>query len=89
MRKLLTESKFDSHKTHILLSGFTEGFDIGYAGPRNRQVYARNHRLTVGTPVDLWNKVMKEVKEKRYVGPLREIKFDHFVQSPLGKQIKL
>ena len=27
---------------------------------------------------------MKEVKEKRFAGPFREIPFEHFIQSPIG-----
>ena len=32
----------------------------------------------------LWNKVMKEVKAKRYVGPYDEIPYETFIQSPIG-----
>ena len=32
----------------------------------------------------LWNKVMKEVKAKRYAGPFTKIPFDHYIQSPIG-----
>ena len=36
------------------------------------------------TEIILWNKVMKEVKEKRFAGPFKEIPFEHFIQSPIG-----
>ena len=37
-------------------------------------------------PVELWNKVMSEVKECRFAGPykLTELPFDSFIQSPIG-----
>ena len=38
----------------------------------------------IGTETDLWNKVMKEVKEERYAGPYKEIPFDNYIQSPIG-----
>ena len=39
----------------------------------------------MGDEIDLWNKVMKEVKLKRYAGPFNEIPFeDDFIQSPIG-----
>ena len=38
-----------------------------------------------GDEIDLWNKVMKEVKLKRYAGPFTEIPFeDDYIQSPIG-----
>lgn len=85
LKSLLIESKFDKKKTDILVDGFTHGFNIGYDGPKNRQTFSRNHKLRFGNELKLWNKVMKEVKEKRLVGLLKAIKFDNFVQSPLGK----
>lgn len=82
---LLKQSHYDEDRTTELVKGFKHGFEIGYEGNKSRQQYARNHTLRVGTLVDLWNKVMKEVQEKRYVGPLRAVPFKNFVQSPLGK----
>ena len=32
----------------------------------------------------LWNKIMKEVKCKRYTGPFSSIPYDYFIQSPVG-----
>ena len=40
--------------------------------------------MTVGTKTELWNKVMKEVKEKRYAGPFDKIPFENYIQSPIG-----
>ena len=38
----------------------------------------------VGNKVELWNKLMKEVKLKRVAGPFDHIPFDNFIQSPIG-----
>ena len=32
----------------------------------------------------MWDKVMKEVREKRYAGPFEKPPFKHFMQSPIG-----
>ena len=45
---------------------------------------ARNLPLSVGNKFDLWNKVMKEVKDKRYAGPYEKVPFKYFIQSPIG-----
>ena len=46
--------------------------------------FAPNLRLRVGSPKELWNKVMKEVELGRYAGPFEEPPFEYFVQSPIG-----
>ena len=45
---------------------------------------AENIPLMVGSEVDLWNKLMKEVKLGRVAGPFDEIPFEHFIQSLIG-----
>ena len=81
---LLVESNFDTRKTAKLVAGFTRGFAIGYQGDRNIRLTAPNLKLTVGSPTELWNKVMKEVKLKRFAGPFRSPPFQYFIQSPIG-----
>ena len=66
------------------MNGFRHGFDLGYAGPMDRQHCSDNIPLTVGMKVDFWNKVMKEVKLRRFAGPFERIPFEHYVQSPIG-----
>ena len=62
-----------------------EGFCLEYQGPTDIQQRAPNLKLNgVGNPTVLWNKVMKEVKAKRYAGPFKEIPFKNFIQSPIG-----
>ena len=82
--RLLRESQYDEEKIKFLDRGLTEGFDIGYEGPTNRQSRSENIPFTVGNKVILWNKLMKEVKLGRVAGPFKEIPFDNFIQSPIG-----
>ena len=80
----LKEEKYDKKKTEFLIRGFREGFSIGYKGNPDVQLTATNLKLSVGDNIELWNKVMKEVKEKRYAGPYEKIPFDKYIQSPIG-----
>ena len=66
--------------------GFTNGFDIGYRGPSQRQSLSNNIPFTegVGDKFDLWAKIMKEVKLKRMAGPYKCPPFNNFIQSPVG-----
>ena len=59
---------------------------ISGRGPQNRRDVSENLPFRIGTPLDLWNKVMKEVAECRYAGPytLENLPFDRYVQLPLG-----
>ena len=82
--ELLKVSGFDPDKAKYLVDGFTNGFDIGYRGPEIRQNYSENIPLHIGTKTEMWNKMMKEVKMKRYAGPYEHIPFDNFIQSPIG-----
>ena len=85
LEKLLIESKYDIGKTEKLIQHFKHGFPLGYEGRRDGiRRRAPNLKLRIGDEIDLWNKVMKEVKLKRYAGPFKEIPFQNFVQSPIG-----
>ena len=65
--------------------GFSEGFPIGYEGPTDRADYSNNILLRTGSPTELWNKVMKEVRLGRYAGPYQhKPPFTNFVQSPIS-----
>ena len=82
--KLLKLYNYNSRKTNKLVNGFKYGFSIGYEGNHNVRITAPNLQLHVGNPTVLWNKVMKEVKCKRYAGPFSEIPFKNYIQSPIG-----
>ena len=82
--RLLIQSGYNRNKTIKLVNGFRNGFDIGYSGPTDVKQTAANLPLTVGDEIDLWNKVMKEVKLKRFAGPFKKIPFDSYIPSPIG-----
>ena len=68
------------------MDGFSQGFDIGYRGSQDIKQTSKNLRLqNEGDDIILWNKVMKEVRLKRFAGPYEEIPFDDsYIQSPIG-----
>ena len=84
--QLLRDSGFDNKERDFLVDGFRNGFDIGYTGPKIRQSHARNIPFMpgIGDKWDMWSKIMKEVKAKRYAGPYDEIPFENYIQSPIG-----
>ena len=84
LQQLLIESNYDRKKTQYLVDGFTNGFDLHYSGPVNRTDMAQNIPLRVGSKFELWEKMMKEVKEKRFAGPFQKIPFHNYIQSPVG-----
>ena len=86
LKDLLLRSKYDPEEIDFLISGFTQGFDIGYQGPTDRQDRSKNLPFRIGNERILWNKLMKEVKAKRVAGPFSEsdIPFTNYVQLPLG-----
>ena len=84
LEELLIESNYDKVETQFLVEGFRHGFDIGYRGPEKRRDLSDNIPIRVGTKEDMWEKIMKEVKEKRFAGPFEEIPYQNFIQSPIG-----
>ena len=82
--ELLKEIQYPEHEIEFLQKGFTQGFDIGYEGPKERQSSSQNIPFSVGNRVDMWNKLMKEVKLKRVPGPFDTVPFDNYIQSPIG-----
>ena len=66
------------------MDGFRNCFSIGYDGETSVQQTVPNLVLHVGSKVQLWNKVMKEVKLvklKCYAGPYIDIPFENYIQS--------
>ena len=83
--QLMKQAEYDPNEIEFLRKGFTDGFSIGYKGDMDAKLISNNLPLRVGTETDLWNKVMKEVKLKRFAGPFKEIPFkEHYIQSPIG-----
>ena len=69
-----------------MVLGFTNGFDIGYRGSTSRQNTSENIPIKtgVGSKIEMWNKVMKEVKLGRFAGPYKQIPYQDYMQSPIG-----
>ena len=85
--RMLIDSGYDSVKTQRLVNGFKHGFDIGFRGNiKGKRQNSPNLKFRIGDEVDLWNKVMKEVKQKHYAGPYHydELPFEEYIQSPIG-----
>ena len=88
LEELLVESDYDAKKTSFLVQGFKYGFSLQYQGPAKVKRKAPNLPIRVGSKLELWNKIMTEVKAKRYAGPFRKIPFKYFIQSPVGLVLK-
>ena len=85
LEKLLSQTNYDRDKIKFLVKGFTEGFTLGYQGREDVKITSPNLKFTIGDEIELWNKVMKEVKAKRYAGPFEDIPYkEAFIQSPIG-----
>ena len=85
LHELLTQSEYNQTEIDFLINGFTEGFSIGYDRKETVQMTSPNLKLRIGNETILWNKIMKEVKEKRYAGPFSEIPYEgDYIQSPIG-----
>ena len=84
LEDLLTNLHYPKDKTKFLTHSFRNGFDLGYRGDPKVKLKSPNLKITVGSKIILWNKVMKEVQLKRYAGPFSEPPFEHFIQSPIG-----
>ena len=83
--KLLTQYGYNKEKTEFLVNGFKEGFSLRYQGALEKvRRVAPNLKLRVGSRLELWNKVMKEVQLGRFTGPFDEPPFEYFIQSPIG-----
>ena len=84
LKQLLHETGYDDRLMTEIITGFSQGFDIGYRGPMERQNQSQNLPFHIGDELILWNKIMKEVELGRYAGPYLEPPFEYFVQSPVG-----
>ena len=89
LEKLLQEAEYNTELTEFIVGGFRHGFPLGYVNTKKVQIMSQNlkFQLGVGDEIELWNKVMKEVRLQRYVGPFLTIPEeyqDDYIQSPIG-----
>ena len=82
--ELLSEANYNNKKRNFIVEGFKSGFPLCYEGDKQVRRTAPNLKLRVGSKLELWNKVMKEVQLGRYAGPYKDIPYQHFIQSPVG-----
>ena len=82
--RLLEEAGYDKEKSDFLVQGFTKGFSLCYEGPSKVRQKSPNLKFTVGSPTELWNKIMVEVEAKRYAGPFKKVPYKYYIQSPVG-----
>ena len=69
----------------FMVNGFRNGFDTQYQGEMVRQSTARNLPLKeIESKAVIWNKTMKEVKNKQVAGPFNKVPFKNFIQSLIG-----
>ena len=84
LKQLLQQSQYNKSKTEKLIEGFTNGFKLAYQGSQKIARKAPNLKLSAGTHIDLWNKVMGEVEKGWFAGPFLEPPYEHFIQLPIG-----
>ena len=84
LERLLIEADYPLPKINYLVKGFSQGFNLEYNGLLQCTDTSANIPLRIGTKLELWEKMMKEVKEKRYAGPFAEVPFKRYVQSLVG-----
>ena len=51
---------------------------------QQRDSVSENIPFSVGNKTILWNKVMKEVRARRYTGPFKKILFEDYIESLIG-----
>ena len=71
--QLLIQADYDREEILHLKDGFTNGFDLSYRGPLDRQDRSSNLPLKIGLHQEIWDKLLKEVKLKRHAGPFTKI----------------
>ena len=86
LEEYLKMTNYDEEESTFLVSGFRNGFDIGYEGPQERQDFSANilFKKGIGSKEDMWEKIMTEVKNKRVSGPFEQPQTHNFIQSRLG-----
>ena len=77
----LNETGFDKEKSRYLVDGFRNGFSLEFEGNRNVKRLANNLCFRIGTPHEMWDKIMNEVESGRHAGPYEEPPFENYAIS--------
>ncbi len=75
---------YDELEKQFIVTGFAEGFRMGFQGPRNRVVETDNLPSCLTYPGIVWEKIQKEVEAGTVAGPYSAPPFKHYIQSPIG-----
>ncbi len=75
---------FDPMLKHELISGFTNGFDIGFRGEVNSDTSVNNLRSTMGLEPVVSQEINKELLNGRIEGPFPVPPFEKFQLNPIG-----
>ena len=84
LEKLCVASGFCPVETRFLSQGFRHGFSIQYQGPVLHKDSSKNLPFRVGDKLDMWQKIMDEVKLNCYARPYQSPLYPYYVQSPIG-----
>ena len=69
---------------NVLINGFKFGFRLGSNNQNYSKCIPNNHKSVNKEQTIVSNKILKEIRLMRYLGPFDIIPFDNFVISPLG-----
>lgn len=73
----------DKYAANYLKNGFSKGFDINYTGPRFH-VFSKNLKSAMEHHDDLMDKINKEIKLGRIMGPFDQLPISNLHISPVG-----
>lgn len=75
---------YDDVKKCELISGFKEGFDIGYKGTPNSDIHVKNLKSALDNPEAVTSYIEDECKAGRVAGPFSSPPFPVFQINPIG-----
>ena len=74
---------YNTEKRRFLVDGFSQGFTLGYSGPREYS-FANNSEATIKNSDLVDRKLQKEIELGRIAGPFQHAPFSNFRISPLA-----
>ena len=84
LEKLLEQAGYEPGKRNFVVNEFRYGLNLECQGKIEGRKVSPNLKLRVGSKIELWNKMMVEVRDKRFAGPFKDPPFEEFIQSPVG-----
>ena len=74
---------YNTAKTKYLVDGFRNGFDVGHTGLLSH-LHVKNLQSAISKPEIVSQKIFKEIKAGRFLGPFAEPPFSDMQLSPIG-----